>query len=136
MGESACASGSRQKNCSTELETMLRVWLDPQRPAVSLCTAVRTVSGLYWRGTPPLRQPEKREVWALETLTISVKHIPSRQEQRCAVCGARFLSEEDSGSRVLSMQAPQQEAFAALLCGGCYSKWSHGATVTLRHNIA
>ena len=72
----------------------------------------------------------------MDTLTISVKHVASRQNQPCAVCAALFVPGEDSGSRVLSLQAPHQEAFGALLCGGCYSKWSHGATVTLRQNIA
>jgi hypothetical protein len=72
----------------------------------------------------------------MNTLTTSVKHVPSRQNQPCAVCAAIFIPDEDTGSRVFTMQAPQQEAFVALFCGGCYSKWSHGTTVTLRQNGA
>src|SRR5688572_3514061 len=45
----------------------------------------------------------------MPSLTLSVKHLPSDTEQPCAVCGARFASSEDSGSRVLSMKAPEQE---------------------------
>jgi hypothetical protein len=26
-------------------------------------------------------------------------------------------------------QGPEQEPLSALMCGGCYSKWSHGTTV-------
>ena len=47
-----------------------------------------------------------------------------------------FVPAEDSGSRVLSMSLPRQETFGALLCGGCYSKWTHGATISLRQNVA
>lgn len=68
----------------------------------------------------------------MTTLTLSVMHVPSDREQPCAVCRAQFAPSEDSGSRVLSIKAPEQEAFRALMCGGCYSKWSHGTTVTLR----
>ncbi len=68
----------------------------------------------------------------MTTLTLSVKHLPSDREQPCGVCGARFVSSEDSGSRVFSLKAPEQEPFSALLCGGCYSKWSHGTTVAVR----
>jgi hypothetical protein len=70
----------------------------------------------------------------MTSLTVSLKHIPSDREEPCGVCGARFASSEDSGSRVLSIKAPEQEAFKAMLCGGCYSRWSHGTTVTLRPN--
>jgi hypothetical protein len=72
----------------------------------------------------------------METLTISVKHVASERSQPCAVCAALFIPAEDSGSRVLWIKPPEQEAFGALMCGGCYSKWSHGTTVTLRQNIA
>ena len=72
----------------------------------------------------------------MDTLTISLKHVGSQREQPCAVCGASFVPAEDSGSRVLSLQAPAQEAFGGLMCGGCYSKWSHGATITIRQNPA
>jgi len=68
----------------------------------------------------------------MPSLTLSTKHIPSDTEQPCAVCGARFAPSEDSGSRVLSMKTGDQPAVTALMCGGCYSKWSHGATVTAR----
>jgi hypothetical protein len=70
----------------------------------------------------------------MTSLTVSLKHIRSDREEPCGVCGARFASSEDSGSRVLSIKAPDQEAFTAMMCGGCYSKWSHGTTVTLRSN--
>jgi hypothetical protein len=65
-------------------------------------------------------------------VSLSVKHLPSSHEEPCAVCGARFISAEDSGSRVFSMEAPAQAPFRALMCGGCFSKWSHGTTVTIR----
>ena len=78
-------------------------------------------------------RPRARDLeWLMPSLTLSVKHLPSDTEQPCAVCGARFASSEDSGSRVLSMKAPEQEPVIALMCGGCYSKWSHGTTVTVR----
>ena len=72
----------------------------------------------------------------MTTLTLSVKHVNSNQEQSCAVCDAEFVPREDTWSRVLSITATQQEAFVALICGGCYSKWSHGTTVTARANAA
>ncbi len=68
----------------------------------------------------------------MDTLTISVKHVASPANQRCGVCTAAFIPEEDSGSRVLSMKGLNLGEFAGLLCGGCYSKWSHGTTVVLR----
>jgi hypothetical protein len=64
-------------------------------------------------------------------LTISAKHVASQRSQPCAVCSADFVPAEDTGSRVFSIWMPDQPVFGALLCGGCYSKWSHGATVTL-----
>ena len=67
-----------------------------------------------------------------DTLTISVKHVASLDSRLCGVCAAAFIPAEDSGSRVLSMAGGHQEGFAGLLCGGCYSKWSHGTTVALR----
>jgi hypothetical protein len=70
---------------------------------------------------------------AMNNLTVSVKHIGSETNLPCSVCAALFIPAEDSGSRVFSMKAPDQEPFAALLCGGCYSKWSHGTTVTFRN---
>jgi hypothetical protein len=70
----------------------------------------------------------------MKTLTISVRHVASAKSQPCAACDAEFVPAEDTGSRVLSLKAPDQGAFGALLCGGCYSKWTHGATMTLRQN--
>jgi hypothetical protein len=67
----------------------------------------------------------------MDPLTISLRHVGSQREQPCAACGARFVPAEDAGSRVLSIQAPAQEALGGLMCGGCYSKWSHGATITI-----
>ena len=72
----------------------------------------------------------------MDTLTVSLKHVDSQRDQPCSVCGASFVPAEDSGSRVLSLKAPDQDAFGGLLCGGCYSKWSHGATITIRTNAA
>ena len=68
----------------------------------------------------------------MDTLTISVKHVASWDNKVCGVCAADFVPAEDSGSRVLSMKAQDQPGFSGLLCGGCYSKWSHGTTVALR----
>lgn len=70
----------------------------------------------------------------MKTLTISVRHVASAKSQPCAACGAGFVPAEDTGSRVLSIRAPEESAFGALLCGGCYSKWTHGTTMTLRQN--
>jgi hypothetical protein len=68
----------------------------------------------------------------MANVTISVKHQPSQREQPCGVCGAAFVPAEDSGSRVLSMKSADQPQFTGLLCGGCASKWTHGATVTVK----
>ena len=70
----------------------------------------------------------------MNTVTISVKHVASPRNQPCAVCAAMFIPAEDTGSRVFSLSFPNHDVFGALLCGGCYSKWSHGTTVTLRHH--
>ena len=72
----------------------------------------------------------------MNTLTISLRHVASQRNQPCAVCAELFVPAEDSGSRVLSIKAPDQEAFGGLLCGGCCSKWMHGAAITLRANAA
>lgn len=72
----------------------------------------------------------------MTTVKLAVTHVNSNQEQPCGVCGAEFVPSEDTGSRVLSITAAPQEPFVALLCGGCYSKWSHGTTVTVRGNVA
>lgn len=71
---------------------------------------------------------------AMTTLTVSLVHVRSDREQTCAVCRARFVPSEDSGSRVLSIETPGEEPFSALMCGGCHSKWSHGKTVTLHRS--
>jgi len=72
----------------------------------------------------------------MDQLTVTVRHVASVRDQPCAVCAALFIPQEDTGSRVLSITAPDQQPFGALMCGGCYSKWSHGAAVTLRQNAA
>ncbi|HTI39101.1 MAG TPA: hypothetical protein VL484_16170 [Vicinamibacterales bacterium] len=68
---------------------------------------------------------------AMSTRMVSLVHLQSDREHSCAVCRARFVPSEDSGSRVLSIETPGDEPFSALMCGGCHSKWSHGKTVTL-----
>lgn len=70
----------------------------------------------------------------MDALTISLRHVASQRNQPCAVCGALFVPAEDSGSRVLSIKAPAQEAVGGLMCGGCCSKWASGATITIRAN--
>ena len=67
----------------------------------------------------------------MDTLTISLRHVASQRNQPCAVCAAQFVPAEDSGSRVLSIKPHAQDAVGGLMCGGCYSKWSHGAAITL-----
>jgi hypothetical protein len=69
----------------------------------------------------------------MDIVTISVKQVASRESQSCGVCAAEFVPAEDSGSRVISMQGPQ-DVLSGLLCGGCYSKYSHGTTVALRRS--
>ena len=65
-------------------------------------------------------------------LTLCLTHVQSANEQPCAVCGAKFVPAEDSGSRLLSLLPADREPFGVLMCGGCHSKWSHGVTVTVR----
>lgn len=72
----------------------------------------------------------------MDTLSLSVTYVKSNREQPCAVCGAQFVPSQDTGSRVLAIKAPAQRPLGALMCGGCYSKWSHGTTVTLRPSLA
>ena len=72
----------------------------------------------------------------MTTLTASVTHVKSNREQSCTVCDASFVPSEDTGCRVLSIASPAQPPLAALMCGGCYSKWSHGTTVTIRTSVA
>lgn len=64
-------------------------------------------------------------------VTVSLKHIPATDEQPCGVCGAAFVPAEDSGSRVLWLKSGSQE-FSFVLCGGCHSKWTHGAIMRMR----
>lgn len=64
-------------------------------------------------------------------VTVSLRHHPDVTEQPCGVCGARFIASEDSGSRVLGLKSGPQE-FSFLMCGGCCSKWIHGAAVRVR----
>jgi hypothetical protein len=66
----------------------------------------------------------------MANLTISLKRSRSEDEHRCGVCGAGFAPIEDSGSRIFSVKSGDQTV-AAIMCGGCYSKWSAGTTVTL-----
>jgi hypothetical protein len=67
----------------------------------------------------------------MASVTISLRHQPAAEDQPCGVCGAAFVPAEDSGSRVLGLKSGTQE-FSFLMCGGCHSKWTHGATVTIR----
>jgi hypothetical protein len=62
--------------------------------------------------------------------TMMLKHVPTHDTTACSGCAAAFVPSEDSGSRVLTLRGGQE--FEALLCGGCYSKWSHGAPLTLK----
>jgi hypothetical protein len=64
-------------------------------------------------------------------VTISLKHLPSEEEQPCGVCGAAFVPAEDSGSRAFTIGTGKQD-FVSVMCGGCHSKWAHGATVRIR----
>ena len=68
-------------------------------------------------------------------VTISLKHYPTAHDTPCGVCGASFVAAEDSGSRVLGLKSGPQE-FSFLMCGGCHSKWSHGATVRIQSTPA
>jgi len=72
----------------------------------------------------------------MKILNVSVKHVPSPRDQPCGVCAAIFNPAEDSGSRVLSVKAPDEDVYGALMCGGCYSKWAHGMTVSVRQKSA
>lgn len=64
-------------------------------------------------------------------VTISLKHRATPDEVPCGVCGAAFVPAEDSGSRIFGLRSGKQE-FDFLLCGGCHSKWAHGAVITVR----
>jgi hypothetical protein len=67
--------------------------------------------------------------------TVSLKHMRLVREEPCGICGARFIAAEDSGSRVLTIKAAD-DTFAALMCGGCHSKWSNGAAATFRRPLS
>jgi predicted amidophosphoribosyltransferase len=62
---------------------------------------------------------------------LSLKHLKSDDNLLCSGCGAEFVPSEDSGSRQLGLRGDDL-SFAALLCGGCHSKWSHGTPLTLK----
>jgi hypothetical protein len=64
-------------------------------------------------------------------VTISLKRVTSEDEQTCGVCGAAFVPAEDSGSRAFTIGTGKQD-FVSVMCGGCHSKWAHGATVRIR----
>jgi hypothetical protein len=66
--------------------------------------------------------------------TVSVRHVKIDRDEACGICGASFVASEDSGSRVLTIRTGD-DSFSALMCGGCYSKWSHGAAATFRRQI-
>ena len=68
----------------------------------------------------------------MATVILSLKRTKSEAEYRCGVCGASFAPIEDSGSRIFSMKREGEETESAIMCGGCYSKWSAGATMTMR----
>jgi len=71
----------------------------------------------------------------MASVTISLRHQPAAEDQPCGVCGAAFVPAGDSGSRVLGLKSGTQEFFF-LMCGGCHSKWAHGAVVTVRSQTA
>jgi hypothetical protein len=64
-------------------------------------------------------------------LTVSLRHVPAEHDQTCGVCGEAFVAAEDSGSRVLGVKSGAQN-FSFLMCGGCHSKWVHGAVTRVR----
>jgi hypothetical protein len=68
----------------------------------------------------------------MPNLVISLKRTRSEEEHRCGVCDAEFIPFEDSGSRILSAKTGDQETLTAILCGGCYSKWTGGAVMTVK----
>jgi hypothetical protein len=64
-------------------------------------------------------------------VTVSLRHLAADDDRTCGVCGASFIPSEDSGSRVLGLKSGSQE-FSFLMCGGCQSKWIHGAVTRVR----
>jgi hypothetical protein len=99
-------------------------------PRRAVLTSARNAVSLRmpWRSQAAARRQQE----TMTTLTLSATRGRSDREQPCAACGALFVPVEDSGSRVLSISAPEQEPFSALMCGGCFSKWSHGKAMTIR----
>jgi hypothetical protein len=68
----------------------------------------------------------------MPNLTLSLKRTRSEEEHRCGVCGASFAPIEDSGSRIFAVKAGDEQTVTAIMCGGCFSKWTGGATMTLK----
>jgi len=68
----------------------------------------------------------------MPTPTLALKHVPLTTPERCAGCGAEFIANEDSGSRVFTLAYEDGGGFSALLCGGCHSRWAHGTPVVIR----
>ncbi len=66
--------------------------------------------------------------------TVSIRHVKLYREEPCGICGASFVAAEDSGSRVMTIRSGD-DTFSALMCGGCHSKWSHGAAATFRRSL-
>ena len=67
----------------------------------------------------------------MKSAALTAAPVKSDDEHTCTACGASFVPSYDSGSRLLTVATPG-EKLTALLCGGCYSKWAYGKTVTLR----
>ncbi len=67
--------------------------------------------------------------------TVSLTHMGLVREEACGLCGATFVAVEDSGSRVLTIRVADDTS-AALMCGGCHSKWANGAAATFRRPLA
>ena len=70
----------------------------------------------------------------MTSTTMALKHAAVHEDKQCSGCAAAFVPAEDSGSRMLTLRGGHE--FAALLCGGCYSKWSHGSPLTLKGPLA
>jgi hypothetical protein len=69
------------------------------------------------------------------TTTIALKHVRLDTPQRCSGCGASLIAVEDSGSRVFSVIDEEEGDYSALLCGGCYSRLTHGTAITLKSRL-
>lgn len=68
----------------------------------------------------------------MKMLTLSLNRLTTTTVRPCAVCAAVFVPAEDVGSRLLTLMPADQVPVVVLMCGGCHSKWSHGATVAAR----